>query len=564
MNRKTFIKLLAFLAGLYFVLEFLLPEKIGGAFDTYEVTAPAVLPRADGGYDVWYVGYYQASKSALGKVEVSPDGQAQPLKRPALRRSVFHTYDQLGFGALSFYQQNGRNAMLYLGRNPEKDLVLCSATETESGEWQRHGPVTLDLQEPAEGEDETFSSAVFTGAFAVTDVGGQPVLAVAMRDLVGAVGIHLATRESEGEWRVDPRPLELPRFDPAPPGTEKSVWRVILEWLGVGEVDATRSTGDLCVVAEADEAITLWIRWDEVYRAYRVSPGETGGLVGPEAAPRVEALGRTDLGEQVERLAVARTEGGYRAWLGMRSAREGTPPPEQSSDQTWIATAESGNGVTWEVTPGELAGTAPVVEPGRPAQPTYVTRVSTNAGRIMEIIGAFALGVAVVNLLSLHGRKVIGLKGGLHNSAIFLLAFGVMFACVFYGKPEDASDAWRGAFNFMFDNLQRSMSTAVFSIITFYMISAAYRAFRIRSLESAVMMVAAIIVMLGNVPLGNLLTAWAPGWLQLPTISDKLLNVVNSAAYRGIHFGILIGMIAMALRTWLGLEESLYRGVEGK
>jgi hypothetical protein len=77
-------------------------------------------------------------------------------------------------------------------------------------------------------------------------------------------------------------------------------------------------------------------------------------------------------------------------------------------------------------------------------------------------------------------------------------------------------------------------------------------------------MLSAMIVMLGVVPLGEVLTGWAPQSLQLPTIANKLLDLGNAAAVRGIYFGILIGAIAMSLRMWLGTEETMYRGIDAR
>ncbi len=49
-----------------------------------------------------------------------------------------------------------------------------------------------------------------------------------------------------------------------------------------------------------------------------------------------------------------------------------------------------------------------------------------------------------------------------------------------------------------------------------------------------------------------------------PAIAQKLLNVVNGAAYRGVLFGIIVGTVAMSLRLWLGMEETMYRGTESR
>jgi hypothetical protein len=92
----------------------------------------------------------------------------------------------------------------------------------------------------------------------------------------------------------------------------------------------------------------------------------------------------------------------------------------------------------------------------------------------------------------------------------------------------------------------------MFSLLAFYMAAAAYRAFRIRSAESALMMGAALLVMLGQIPFG----IWV--WDRFPEIRLWLLTVPNAAAFRGIAIGAAVAGLVMAFRMWLSIESESF------
>lgn len=106
----------------------------------------------------------------------------------------------------------------------------------------------------------------------------------------------------------------------------------------------------------------------------------------------------------------------------------------------------------------------------------------------------------------------------------------------------------KGLYSFMYDGLFVGLSSAMFSILGFYIAGAAYRAFRIRSIESALMMGAALVVMLGQIPFG----VWI--WSGFPELRLWILKIPNAAAFRAIAFGASIAGLIMAFRMWLSIE----------
>jgi len=528
MNRKTLIKALAFIAGLYFVLEFLLPEKIGGEFDQYEVGSPAAVADGRDSYLVWYVGHYRSNQSAVGLLRATSDGTVERHPQPVLRRSVLRDFDQRGFAALAVAPEPTGLRLYYLGRQPSGALVLCHATSTAGERGEKPGPVPL-LQQP-DGEPATPLVGRLT-AFAVTpgEAAATVFVAVKRPDGVNAVLRGTALVDAPLRWVLNPTPLTLDELQPA---------------IEVHTLAA----------APGGEDLRLWVGQNgHAPRVYALDGG----------APAL--LGTATLPERSRGLTVLPHGDGYIAWYGEHESLTAAPTPESSRARTAVVGRRSADGLTWvALAPAE---DAPAVVPGARGQPTYLSRALPKAGQSLQIIGAFALGLAVVNLVIMHGRRVAKVERGTHNSLAFFLAFVTMFVFVYFGKSEEASPFMKSGFDFMFNNLQRAMSAAVFSMITFYMISAAYRAFRVRSVEAAIMMGSAAIVMLGGVPLGEWLTSWIPeqfAYLRLPRVADTLLNVANGGAYRGVLFGIIVGTVATSLRMWLGLDENVYRGVDSK
>ena len=213
-----------------------------------------------------------------------------------------------------------------------------------------------------------------------------------------------------------------------------------------------------------------------------------------------------------------------------------------------------------------LAGLIYSVEFFIPADPethrNVMTAVTDQVGRATNVVYAFALGLGVLNLIRFHGANLMRRRAGWHNNLAFFIAFFVMMGAGFwqYAAPTKMSV---NAFNMLFISIVAALGATMFSTIGFFIISAAYRAFRIRSGEATLMLAAAFVVMLGQVPAGTFLTNGIPqdGWtslFRLENMSYWILNQPNMAAQRGIYFGVEVGALAMALRTWLSLERGSF------
>lgn len=105
-------------------------------------------------------------------------------------------------------------------------------------------------------------------------------------------------------------------------------------------------------------------------------------------------------------------------------------------------------------------------------------------------------------------------------------------------------------FVWIYDHVFGPANATLFALLAFFVASAAFRAFRARNAEAALLLGAAIFMMLGRAPLGRAISD------VLPDLAQWLLDVPSNGGRRAIMMGAAIGAIATGLRVILGLERS--------
>lgn len=167
------------------------------------------------------------------------------------------------------------------------------------------------------------------------------------------------------------------------------------------------------------------------------------------------------------------------------------------------------------------------------------------------IATAFAVLLGVVNLTIIHLSNVSGQKSGWVYSLILLVS---MWGIIIYGLFRTNQDPFYQ--NILYNRMLNPLSATMYSILVFYIASAAYRAFRIRSFEATLLLVTAIVVMLGRAPIGDLISP------ALPDLTNWLQDIPNTAGMRGIMIGATLGAVATALRVIAGIERTYLSGGE--
>lgn len=161
------------------------------------------------------------------------------------------------------------------------------------------------------------------------------------------------------------------------------------------------------------------------------------------------------------------------------------------------------------------------------------------------IIGIFALALAVWSFIRVSYEKI---QRKAENWPYAVVSLAGLFTMVFAGlwfMGGLESYLYRHFFSFIMIPIQSTM----YALLAFFIASAAYRAFRARSLLATVLLLAALVVMLRFNPF------LGPLGEPIAGLADWILNYPNLAAKRAIAMGIGLGIVATALKVILGIER---------
>ncbi|HNW25059.1 MAG TPA: hypothetical protein PLE33_01425 [Candidatus Cloacimonas sp.] len=190
------------------------------------------------------------------------------------------------------------------------------------------------------------------------------------------------------------------------------------------------------------------------------------------------------------------------------------------------------------------------------------------------IISGFAILLGQISLFQSNIKKIKNKNPDWPFYLAGLISFTIMLIVgLLWGTKEYTGILGHGEtiqlkmgmkpFDYLFENAFMPLSATMFSLLAFFIASAAYRAFIIRSFESNLLMITAVIVMLGRTSFGGMLTSWLPEglkFLHLPNLSDFIMQFPNSAAQRAILISAALGIIGSSLRIILGIERSYLGG----
>ncbi len=169
----------------------------------------------------------------------------------------------------------------------------------------------------------------------------------------------------------------------------------------------------------------------------------------------------------------------------------------------------------------------------------------------VTLLVAFGLFLGIWNLAGRHAARLRDRDRDWFHSLVILAALCCTLLLGLWpgsAGPNEAAVSWEYRY------VYTPLNATVFSLLAFFVASAAYRAFRLRSRESAVLLIVGVLVLLGQVPIGFQI------WPELPLIKDWLLEVPAAAGVRGIVLGVALGTVTTGLRVLLGQDRPYFGG----
>ncbi len=162
------------------------------------------------------------------------------------------------------------------------------------------------------------------------------------------------------------------------------------------------------------------------------------------------------------------------------------------------------------------------------------------------ILAAFALILGVLNLASVHGRRLAAQGERRVLSGLLLVALVGTLALGVVPGPGQAL-AW--IFNYLYMPLQATLT----ALLAFFLMIAVYRAFRLKNSDAAILLGVSLFLFLAQLPLSGAISPY------LPALGEWLLAVPVTAGMRGLLLGVALGTMVTALRVLLAIDQP-FRG----
>ncbi|MBD3401606.1 hypothetical protein GF420_01820 [candidate division GN15 bacterium] len=165
-----------------------------------------------------------------------------------------------------------------------------------------------------------------------------------------------------------------------------------------------------------------------------------------------------------------------------------------------------------------------------------------------QIIFAFTLIVGAISFVRVNLR---GIERGEDRSYRIASLVGVItmpLLALIWGLKGGSPFMW------VFENIQVPMQSTVFALLAFFVASASYRGFRARSMQAAILLGAALLMLIARSTIGDML------WARIPEAAEWVRTTPAMSARRAILIGIGLGSLTTSVRVLIGIERTWLGG----
>ena len=174
--------------------------------------------------------------------------------------------------------------------------------------------------------------------------------------------------------------------------------------------------------------------------------------------------------------------------------------------------------------------------------PGAVTGFNVTIRSFVTVVSAAALMLGIIFLTISHARTISEQKSGWYYNIIYMVSLLITIAFGLMGVRNES-------FLFIYNNMTAPIGAALYSLTAFYITSAAYRVFRARNWNAAILLVCGFIVLTMLIPIGAILLP------PVVPIGEWLRSFPSSAGFRGMIMGTSLGVMGLAVRVMTGRQK---------
>ena len=160
------------------------------------------------------------------------------------------------------------------------------------------------------------------------------------------------------------------------------------------------------------------------------------------------------------------------------------------------------------------------------------------------IIFGFSLCFGAVDLVVVGATRIHKKARGWPDEIIIICSFLVTLA---FGLIPPLT--LNPTFKWIYAYFYVPPAGTLYGMLALYMVSASWRAFKLKNLESAAILVSAFCMVLANAPVFAVISG------VFPALGSWINNVPSAAGWRAFFIGAAVGTLALGFKVIVGLEK---------